>query len=116
MKIILSNIDRDLLANTIANNRLEIDDFITAEDVGSYKPNKHHWRYFFEKFGVERGEVIHVANSIYHDITPANELGLTSVWVNRYHEKQPDKVKPSFTIERLTDLTDILAALHSRTG
>ena len=115
-KIILSNIDRDLLRSTIANNRLEIDDFITAEDVGSYKPNKKHWEYLFKKFGVERGEVIHVACSLYHDITPASELGLTTVWVNRYRDKQPADVKPSFTIERLTDLTDVLGSLGSRTG
>lgn len=107
-RVILSNIDKNLLRQTIRNNHLEVDAFITAQDVKSYKPEKRHWTAFLTTFKAKRDEVLHVANSIYHDITPANELGLKTVWVNRYGESLPRKVKPSFIVDRLSSLLGIL--------
>lgn len=108
-RIILSNIDRNLLTGTIRNNHLEVDGFITAQDVRSYKPAKKHWISLLRAFKVKRDEVLHVANSVYHDIIPANELGLKTVWVNRYRESPPRKVKPSYVVDRLSDLFEILS-------
>jgi len=110
-RIILSNIDKDLLKDTLRNGRIEVDGFITAQDVGSYKPEKNHWISFFEKFGAKREETLHVAGSIYHDIIPANELGLKTVWVNRYQEKKPANVNSTYTIRGLADLLGILDSL-----
>lgn len=107
-RVILSNIDRNLLAGTIRNNHLEVDDFITAQDVSSYKPAKTHWISFLRAFKVKRDELLHVANSVYHDIIPANELGLKTVWVNRYREPPPKKVRPSYVVDRLSGLFEIL--------
>jgi 2-haloacid dehalogenase len=107
-RTILSNIDRVLLAETISNNGLEVDNFITAQDVRSYKPNKEHWLAFFRKTGAKKQEVIHVANSIYHDIVPANELGIWTIWVNRYGEKDPSNTKPNFTITNLSEMIGLL--------
>jgi 2-haloalkanoic acid dehalogenase type II len=107
-RVILSNIDKNLLRQTIRNNHLEVDAFITAQDVKSYKPEKRNWAAFLTTFKAKRDEVLHVASSIYHDITPANELGLKTVWVNRYGESLPRKVKPSFIVDRLSSLLGIL--------
>ncbi len=107
-RVILSNVDRNLLKETIKNNHLEVDDFITAEDVKSYKPKKRHWMTFLKSYRAKKEEVLHVANSIYHDIVPANELGLKTVWANRYGEPLPKNVKPSYIIDRVSDLLDIL--------
>jgi len=106
-RIILSNIDRNLLKETIKNNNLEVDDFITAQDVKSYKPEKKHWITFLKSFKTRKEKVLHVANGIYHDIVPASELGLKTAWVNRYGEELPEDVKPSYVIDRVSDLLDI---------
>ncbi len=108
-RVILSNIDRNLLTGTIRNSHLEVDGFITAQDVRSYKPAKKHWISFLRAFKVKRDEVLHVANSVYHDIIPANELGLKTVWVNRYRESLPRKVKPSYVVDKLSGLFEILS-------
>ncbi len=81
---------------------MEVDNFITAQDVKSYKPNKEHWMEFFRKTGSKKEDVIHIANSVYHDIVPANELGIRTVWVNRYGEKDPSNTKPDFTVTNLS--------------
>jgi len=107
-RTILSNIDRVLLAGTISNNGLEVDDFITAQDVRSYKPNKEHWLEFFRKTGAKKQDVIHVANSVYHDIVPANALGIRTIWVNRYGENVPSNTEPNFTITNLSELIGVL--------
>ena len=61
---------------------------ITAEDVGSYKPAESHFRALEAKLselGVDRSELLHVAQSLFHDHVPAKREGLTSVWINRRH-------------------------------
>jgi len=60
---------------------------IVASEIGSYKPAHVHWERFFELVEVPRERHVHVAQSHSHDIVPANELGLRSVWINRYGER-----------------------------
>ena len=54
---------------------------------GSYKPAHPHWERFFEQTQAPRERHVHVAASLFHDIAPANELGLCSIWINRYGER-----------------------------
>ena len=103
-RVILSNIDRDLLSETIRNNDLEVDGYITAQDVKSYKPAKNHWLRFFEEYGANKEEVLHVANSTYHDIIPATELGLRTVWVNRYNEDLAKDANPTYIVNGVSEL------------
>jgi 2-haloalkanoic acid dehalogenase type II len=112
-RTILSNIDRVLLEGTIRNNDLEIDGFITAQDVKSYKPNKEHWLEFLRSSGARREELVHVANSIHHDIIPANDLGIRTVWVNRYGEKSPTVTSPDFTVRSISELPSIFERINS---
>jgi 2-haloacid dehalogenase len=106
---ILSNSDRDLLAASREAIGVPIDLSIVAEDVGSYKPAHGHWQRFFADSGAERSRHVHVGASLFHDIAPAHELGLRSVWVNRLGETSgpvPDREIPD-----LTSLPGVLAEL-----
>jgi 2-haloacid dehalogenase len=88
--IILSNVNRDGFA---ASNRLLQGDFaaiITAEDVGAYKPADNHFNALggtLAKLGLQRSDLLHVAQSLFHDHVPAKKHGLPSVWINRRHDR-----------------------------
>ena len=105
-RVILSNVDRDLLQKTMELNGLEVEGFVTAEDVGSYKPAPGHWDRFFREYGVSREEVLHVAQSIYHDILPTQRMGIANAWINRYGEEKPSDVNPTFVFSDLTGLAN----------
>lgn len=80
---ILSNTDRDLLDASLAVIGVPVDVIVTAADAGSYKPARGHWDAFFRHPGVDRDRYVHVAASPFHDLAPADKLGLTAVWINR---------------------------------
>jgi len=107
-RYILSNVDNDILEETLRRQGLEVDGFVTAEEVGSYKPNPGHWEEFFKRTGAKRGELLHVAQSVYHDIIPAQSMGIASAWVNRYDEKLGLGVEPSFICDSLENLALLL--------
>ena len=83
MLAIISNVDDDLFAGTAAKLGIAFDAVITSQQAGSYKPDLHNFHLARERMGVENGSWLHVAESLYHDIGPANLLGIDSVWVNR---------------------------------
>ena len=107
-RYILSNVDNDLLEETIRRNGLQVDGFITAQEVGSYKPRPAHWERFFQKTGAKKEGVLHVAQSVYHDIIPAQAMGLASAWVNRYNEPLPGATSPTFVTDSLAHLSELL--------
>jgi len=109
-RYILSNVDRDLLQETIRRNHLEVDGVVTAEDVRSYKPALAHWLRFFEDHPVDRAEIVHVAQSLFHDIVPASRLGLRTVWVNRYGGPLPTDVRPTYVTRDLHELLTVIGA------
>jgi 2-haloacid dehalogenase len=84
---ILSNTDPDLLDASLERIGVSVDARITAAEAGSYKPAPGHWERFFETTGAEREQHVHVAASLYHDIEPADKLGLKAVWINRLQEQ-----------------------------
>lgn len=83
----LSNTDPELISASLERIGVPFDEVVTARDAGSYKPAHGHWRVFFERTGATADEHAHVAASLVHDIGPANDLGLTSVWINRLGER-----------------------------
>jgi 2-haloacid dehalogenase len=106
---ILSNTDRDLIAASQRQLGVPIDLAVVAEDVKSYKPVHAHWEHFFEVMTADREHHVHVAASLVHDIAPARELGLRSVWINRLGEQagpEPDRELPD-----LSELPDTLDEL-----
>jgi 2-haloacid dehalogenase len=81
--VILSNIDDAMFAETSKRLGIEFDDVITAQQVRSYKPAPAHFHCALERLGVQQEQILHVAQSLFHDHVPAKALGLTTVWVNR---------------------------------
>ena len=80
---VLTNCDDDLFAGTQRAFRVPFDLVVTAERVADYKPSLAHFRYFARVSGATAGEWVHVANSWYHDIAPARDLGIPRVWLDR---------------------------------
>ena len=108
---ILSNTDRDLIDASIDAIGVHFDLAIVAGEIGSYKPAPRHWEVFQERVG-GAGSIkhVHVAQSLYHDIAPAYELGIPSIWINRLEE--PDDSRASrmlMTTARLASTLDELA-------
>jgi 2-haloalkanoic acid dehalogenase type II len=102
---ILSNTDRDYIEASMERLGVPFELAIVASEIGSYKPSLGHWRVFQERTG--RAPDVHVAASLFHDIAPANELGLPSVWINRLDETPG----PRSTKEQ-PDLANLAAALE----
>ena len=103
---ILSNSDRELIAASQRRLGVPFDLTVVAEDVGSYKPAHGHWQRFYERSAARPERHVHVAASLFHDIAPAAELGIPSVWINRLGE--PDDERPARTLEDLAGLPDTL--------
>jgi 2-haloacid dehalogenase len=104
---ILSNTDRDYIEASLLRIGVEFEFEIVASEIGSYKPDQGHWRAFGERVG---GDVthVHVGASLFHDVAPAIELGLPTVWINRLGEEP----EPQPDVE-LHTLTGLGAALDS---
>ncbi|MEV6345673.1 haloacid dehalogenase type II [Actinoplanes sp. NPDC051851] len=88
--IILSNVHRAGFAGSNERLRGDFAAIITAEDVGGYKPSENHFRTLdatLPRLGVRRTELLHAAQSLFHDHVPAKREGLPSVWINRRHDR-----------------------------
>jgi 2-haloacid dehalogenase len=84
---ILSNIDDALFALSAKRLGVTFNEVVTAQQVGSYKPSLRNFDRLIERLGVPQDTILHVAQSLFHDIEPANAIGLTTVWVNRRHDR-----------------------------
>ncbi|MDX6505713.1 MAG: 2-haloacid dehalogenase [Gaiellaceae bacterium] len=104
---ILSNTDRDFIDASLAQLGVPFEVAIVASEIGSYKPALGHWRAFEEQAG--RLPDVHVAASLFHDVGPANELGLPSIWINRLGERPGPP--PTRELPDLTLLADTLEEL-----
>jgi 2-haloacid dehalogenase len=95
---ILSNTDRDYIEASMERLGVPFEFAIVASEIGSYKPALGHWRAFEERVGTPPD--VHVAASLFHDVAPANDLDLPSVWINRLGEQprpQPTRELPDLT-------------------
>jgi 2-haloacid dehalogenase len=84
--MVVSNIDKESFARTAPKLGVALDGFVSAEEVGAYKPD----RKMFDRalavvrdWGIPPQRILHVAQSLYHDMEPAKRLGLRTVWVDR---------------------------------
>jgi 2-haloacid dehalogenase len=105
---IISNIDDELFAGTAPRLEVPFDAVITAQQARSYKPSLNNFHLALERIGEPPARVLHAAQSLYHDVSPAKELGMSAVWVNRRAGKggsgatpralaEPDLVVPDLT-------------------
>jgi 2-haloacid dehalogenase len=86
--VILSNVDRQSFAATNQRLGVDFDAIHTAQDIGSYKPDPRNFGWLIERLaedGVQKSDVLHVAQSLFHDHAPANAIGLASAWIDRRH-------------------------------
>ena len=105
---ILSNIDNDLLVRSVAQLGVEMDVWVTAEDVRAYKPATRHFEVLLEQTGYGVDEVLHIAASRFVDIDPASRLGFRTMYVRRSEPDADYDVRPDFTVEALADAVPIL--------
>jgi 2-haloalkanoic acid dehalogenase type II len=87
--VILSNVDRLSFRSSNARLKVSFDAIYTAQDIESYKPSDSNFEYMLRRlegdFGFGRSDVLHVAQSLFHDHVPANRAGLASAWIDRRH-------------------------------
>ncbi|MGW4793613.1 HAD-IA family hydrolase [Nonomuraea sp. NPDC004297] len=105
---LLTNCDRDLIAETRRRLPVPFDAVVTSEDAGAYKPADAHFELFRGSYEPEVW--VHVAQSYFHDMEPAHRLGLPRVWVNR-HGQRP--AEPSIVPHVRPDLHGLLAAVEA---
>ncbi len=122
--VILSNVDRASFARSNTRLGASIAAIYTAEDIGSYKPDLRNFRYMLDRLaeaGHRPDQILHVAQSLYHDHSPANRCGLHSAWIDRRHGSQgwgatspPDAgVRYDF---RFASLGELVAAHRAERG
>jgi 2-haloacid dehalogenase len=110
---IISNVDDDLFAATEAQLPVTFADVITAQQAQSYKPDLRNFRLALELLSARKQEVLHAAQSVYHDIAPARQLGIANIWVNRRKGKDgfgatlPAEVRPDLEVPDLATLADL---------
>jgi len=115
---ILSNIDDELFAMTAPKLEVTLDAVVTAQQVGSYKPTRRNFEVLLERLPVKKERLLHVAESLFHDVAPARELGIATVWVNRRQGKPAAATKlvnatPDLEVPTVGALADLAIAARS---
>ncbi|HEV8609899.1 MAG TPA: HAD-IA family hydrolase [Thermoanaerobaculia bacterium] len=103
---ILSNVDDDLLGETRRHFPVAFDIVVTAQQVGSYKPAHGHFLEALRRIGSDRW--LHAAQSFFHDVVPARELGIAVAWINRKAERPTGDVAADVELRNLTELAELL--------
>jgi 2-haloacid dehalogenase len=107
---ILSNVDDDLFAGTRSQLGVEFDEVITAQQAQAYKPSLKLFELALTRINAPAHRVLHVGQSIYHDVIPAQALGLATVWVDRPSARpghgavKAAEAKPDLIVEGLAEL------------
>jgi putative hydrolase of the HAD superfamily len=89
--VILSNTDNESFAGSNERLQVRFDAVYTAEDIGSYKPSDRNFEYLLknlEGLGIRKHEILHVAESMFHDHAPANKHGLANCWIYRRYDQE----------------------------
>lgn len=111
---VLSNVDDDLFDASARHLGASFEHVITAQQVGSYKPAHGHFQEVLARTGLPRERILHVAQSLFHDIEPARELGFTTLWINRRKGRSgpgatpPSHATPDAEVADLAGAADLL--------
>ena len=119
--VILSNVDNESFARTNQKLGVTFDAIMTAEDIGSYKPALANFEYLVARLGfmrIDMDDVLHTAESLFHDHGPANSIGLKSCWIHRRHASGGfgatiEPAKMPHTDFRFTSLAELVEAHRS---
>jgi 2-haloacid dehalogenase/putative hydrolase of the HAD superfamily len=113
---ILSNVDNASILSTLKLLDVPFSTVVTAEDVESYKPALPHFEEAIRRLaasGIQKDEILHVAQSKHHDMIPGRQFGLTTVWVNRRYGKRGTgatlaaNAEPDLTVNSLAELVAV---------
>lgn len=122
--VILSNVDNESFAFSNARLGVAFDAIYTAEDIGSYKPAAANFDYMLTSLadrGIAKADILHTAESMFHDHKPANAIGLASCWIYRRHADEGfgatmnPGAMPRYDV-RFTSLGDFAAAVKAEAG
>jgi 2-haloacid dehalogenase len=108
--VTLSNIDDHLFAESAKHLEVRFDAVITAEQVKSYKPDHAHWIEMLHRCKTTPDRVLHVGQSVYHDVVPAKAMGFKTVWVHRapgFGATRAANEQPDLEVHDLAALADI---------
>ena len=110
--IVLSNVDADLFQGSADKLGRPFKHAFTADKIGSYKPDPRNFAYLLEHSGHPKEAILHVAQSLFHDVAVARELGFTTCWINR-QACAPGATKPSAAIPHyeLPDMASLAALI-----
>ncbi|MEW6224409.1 MAG: haloacid dehalogenase type II [Chloroflexota bacterium] len=113
---VITNCDDDLFAASARRLGVAFDFVITAQQVGAYKPSHRNFEVAFERIDRPRDRILHVAQSLFHDHVPARELGLSSVWIDRRHDRPgsgatpPAAAAPALTVPDMATFAELATA------
>lgn len=116
--VIISNVDDELFAGSAKRLPVEFHNVITAQQVGTYKPNLNNFHFALQKIDTPIGDVLHVAQSLFHDMEPASKVGLATVWINRRHDRPgfgatpPASATPGAEFPDMKSFADQVDAAH----
>jgi 2-haloalkanoic acid dehalogenase type II len=123
--VILSNVHRAGFAASNERLQVDFDAVYTAQDIGSYKPTPRNFEYLLAHLkadlGLEKSDILHTAQSLFHDHAPARDFGLSTAWIDRRHEQDgwgatmppPGEVQVDF---HFTSMADMAAAHRAALG
>ena len=107
---VISNVDDALFSLTRSTLGVEFAHVMTAESAGAYKPDNRIFEAALTAIGCGRDRILHVAQSLFHDIAPANALGLATVWIDRNQGSQgaarETQAQPTWTYPTLGEFAD----------
>ena len=110
---IISNVDDDLFAGSARALGVEFDAVITSQQAKAYKPNSRSFELASARMAVDKEHWLHVGESLFHDIEPANRLGIRSVWVSRADRgggTRKTDAEPDLTVPDLPTLAEIMVS------
>jgi 2-haloacid dehalogenase len=113
---VITNCDDDLFAASQRRLGVTFDFVITAQQVGSYKPDPRNFEAAFRRLERPRHRILHVAQSLFHDHVPAKALGLSTVWINRRHDRPgsgatpPAEATPDLVTPDMATFADLASA------
>ncbi len=116
--VIVSNVDRASFAGSNERLGVDFDAIVTAQDVGSYKPDPRNFAALIEAvavLGIDKERILHTAQSLFHDMVPAKQAGLATMWVNRRKTADgwgatpppPEAVTPDLEVASLAEVVEI---------
>jgi 2-haloacid dehalogenase len=117
---IISNVDDNLFAETRKKLApVEFDFVVTAQQMQSYKPSHRNFEEAIRRSGLSKDQIMHAGQSLYHDIAPANALGIQNVWVNRPSIRpgsgaaKPGTATPTYEVRTLAELSMLMNAANA---